>query len=254
MKLQNIFILILSLCIVALMVMFMKKSQQVKDESILHVGTSYDYPPYTFMENSQIVGFDIDMISQVAKRLSKRVVIVDVPFSGLIFGLLSGNIDVLASAMSPTPRRKKFVLFSQNYLSGDPLVIVSKKTRGNFDSLDALQGKSVVVNTGFVADTYMSDKSGVSLVRLKTPAEALMAIQSGTYDAWVCAQSSAQAFLLKIKNPESYAVNPIAQTGDDYAFVVSKNNEKLAHQINVALQAIRQDGTLDALKQKWKLS
>lgn len=254
MKLQNVFILIFSLCAVALIGIFLKRSQPIKDESVLLVGTSYDYPPYTFMENNQIVGFDIDLITQIAARMNKKVTIVDVPFSGLIFGLLSGTIDVLASAMSPTSRRKKFVLFSQNYLSGDPLVIVSKKTRGNFDSLDGLQGKSVVVNTGFVADTYMSDKQGVSLVRLKTPAEALMAIQSGAHDAWVCAQSSAQAFLSKVKNPETYAVIPLVGTGDDYAFVTSKNNEQLMNQINIALQACGTDGTLDALKEKWKLS
>jgi ABC-type amino acid transport substrate-binding protein len=112
----------------------------------------------------------------------------------------------------------------------------------------------VVVNTGFVADTYMSTKKDIHLIRLKTPAEALIAMNCGTVDAWVCAQSSARAFLEKISNADEYAVEPIAETGDDYAFVVQKNNEQLATQINQALSDLKADGTIEQLKEKWKLS
>ena len=230
-----------------------------KDQSVLVVGTSYDYPPYTFMQDgtTSIVGFDIDLIEQVAIRMGKTVKIVGMPFSSLIFSLFSGDLDVLASAMSPTPRRKTAVLFSKNYLSGDPLVIVSKASAGTFNSVQDLRDKQVVVNTGFVADTYMAKQEGISsknLVRLDTPAKALMALKSGTVDAWVTAQSSAQVFLQKVTDGDQYRLTPLVDTGDDYAFVVHKYNEGLVVKINKAIDDIIADGTLNSLKEKWKLS
>lgn len=252
MKIQHVVISFVVICLFVVGA-YLYKTDMQKDEYCLVVGTSFDYPPYTFMDKNQIVGFDIDLIKRVAQNLGKNIKIVGLPFEGLIFSLLSGDIDVIASAMSPTDRRRKFVCFSDSYLSGDSLVIVYKKISGHFDNVDELIGKTVVVNTGFVADSYMSDKVGVNLIRLKTPAEALMALASGTVDAWVCAQSSAQAFLSKISNAVDYDVTQLQGTGDDYAFVVQSNNDELAYQINSALQELRVDGTIAQLKEKWKI-
>ncbi|MFA5998410.1 MAG: ABC transporter substrate-binding protein [Candidatus Babeliales bacterium] len=260
MKISKIIIILFSFVAVFYTIKFVNRSfSKTKDDSVLVVGTSYDYDPYTFMQagTNNIVGFDIDLIQEVAARMGKTVNIVGMPFSSLVFSLFSGDLDVIASAMSPTDRRKKTVLFSKNYLSGDPLVIVSKASCGLFNSVQDLKDKQVVVNTGFVADTYMSKQEGMSsknLVRLATPAAALMALRSGSVDVWVTAQSSAQAFLQKVTDAHQYRLTPLVGTGDDYGFVVAKHNEKLADRINQALDSIRDDGTLDSLKEKWKLS
>lgn len=254
MKIQNIVFIIFSLFLIVIFYKFQSNGQTL-DSSVLRVGTSYDYKPYTFMDkDNKIVGFDIDLIERVAQKMGKSVKIVGMPFNSLIFQLLARNIDVMASAMSPTPQRKKFATFSNEYFSGDPLVIVSKKSNKVFDTLDSLKNKKTVVNTGFVADTYMSKQEGMNITRLSTPAQALMALQSGSVDAWVTAQSSANAFLQSLANPDQYHIALLADTGDDYAFVVHKHNEQLAEQINQALELLRAEGTLDLLKQKWKIS
>lgn len=260
MKISKFIVILFSFVAVFYTIRFVHRSSSMqKDNSVLIVGTSYDYPPYTFMESgtSNIVGFDIDLIHQVAARMGKTVSIVGMPFSSLVFSLFSGDIDVIASAMSPTERRKKAVLFSESYLTGDPLVIVSKASQNAFNSVQDLKDKQVVVNTGFVADTYISKQEGMSsknIVRLATPAAALMALRSGSVDGWVTAQSSAQAFLQKVTEADQYKITPLLGTGDDYGFVVAKHNEKLAAHINQAIDSIRADGTLDGLKEKWKIS
>lgn len=229
-----------------------------KDDSILVVGTSYDYPPYTFSQSDgNIVGFDIDLIREVAKRMGKSVKIVGMPFGALIFGLLAGDIDVIASAMSPTSRRRKAVLFSNNYLSGDQLVIVSNNPLAVPNDIKDLIGKKIAVNTGFVADSYISKQPEIlskDIVRLTTPAQSLMALQYGSVDAWVCAQSSALALIEKVPNNNPYQIASLAGTGDDYAFVASNYNSELVIGVNNALKGIICDGTLSNLKNKWKLS
>lgn len=229
------------------------KTEKTKDENCLIVGTSFDYPPYTFMQQNTIVGFDIDLIELVAQRLHKKIKIVGLPFEGLVFSLLAGEIDLIASAMSPTPRRAKFVRFTKPYLDSDQLIILSKKKFGAVEGVQSLLGKTVVVNTGFVADTYMSGKAGIDLIRLKTPADALMALSSGRVDAWVCAQSSAKTLLSKLHNRAEYQETVLQDTGDDYAFVVQKNNDSLANQINDVLAQLHQDGVIEQLKTKWEI-
>ena len=223
----------------------------VRDDTVLRVGTSHDYPPYTFKQGNQIVGFDIELIEAVAHCMGKKVEIVGMPFSALIFALFAQDVDVLASAMSPTPRRAKFVSFSDAYLSGDPLVIMSYN--GHAYSIDDLKDKRVVVNTGFVADTYMSGQKTKELVRLKTPAEAVLALQTGSVDAWVTAKSSAHAFLKKIKNADHFSMQVIPGTFDDYAFVVNPNNKNLADALNEALRQVIGNGIVDELKMKWNI-
>lgn len=227
-------------------------SKQEHDSSVLRVATSYDYPPYTFVQNGMIVGFDIDLIKIVADKINKKVEIAGMPFSALIFSLFADDVDVIASAMSPTPRRKKFVLFSDSYLQADPLVIVSKNNK-NYQISD-LALASVVVNTGFVADTYMSNQVVGNLVRLATPASALLALDSGSVDVWVTAQSSARAMLSRMKDAQRFTISSIDGTSDDYAFVVNPHNHELLHEINGTLSELKNDGTITMLQSRWGIA
>lgn len=245
--------------VVCLGLWFLKvpRSNFVKDDSILVVGTSPDYPPYEFVDSvsGQIMGFDIDVISEIAHRLNKKIVIKDMPFASLIFGLLSGDIDVIAAGMSPSPRRAKFVSFSEKYIDKDAYVILTIKNRFQPQSLADLTNKDVVVNTGYAAEAYLDKQDiGIHLVRLRSPAEGLIALQSGSVDAFVCAQSTAKAMTQKMDKDNYFAMLVLPDTGDDCAFALSKYATELTEKINVVLASMRIDGTLDILKEKWKLS
>lgn len=228
-----------------------------KDPSVLVVGTSPDYPPYEFVDAAthEIVGFDIDVVKEIAARLNKKVTIKDMSFASLIFGLLSRDIDIIAAGMSPTPRRSKFVLFTEKYLDGDAYVIVTLKNRFEPTSLQDLAGKDVVVNTGYTAEAYLDQQDiDIRLIRLRTPAEALIALQCGSVDAFVCARSTANAMISKIGKPDNFALFVLPNTGDDCAFALNKYAVDLKAEVNAALTSMRIDGTLNLLKEKWKLS
>lgn len=254
MKIQNLFFIIL----IALLVGIIYKRCQLKtakDTTLLVVGTSADYPPYEFIDTKtgEIVGFDIDVISEVAKRLDKKVVIKNLPFTSLIFELLAGEVDVVAAGMSPSVRRAKFVTFTDTYLHGDMYVIVSRKDRFNPQSLQDLVGKDVVVNTGHAAETFMAKQDGVNLIRLKDVSLGLVALSTGSADAFVSVNSVITTALDKKNNAEQFAILPLLGTGDDCSFAVERHNKKLAENINTILLAIKQDGTLSQLKNKWNL-
>ncbi len=238
--------------------LFFKKQVVKKDEALrpLIVGTSADYQPFSYIDpaTQEIVGFDIDVISEVAKRLGRSLEIKDIPLASLIFGLLSGDIDVIAAGMSPTAKRAQVVSFSQQYIKPDPFMIIANPTHGIMKTVADLVGKKVAVNSGYTAEQYLSEKDGIDLVRLVSPADSMMALKSGAVDAFVCAQTVAQTILSKDDNASAYTCTLIPDTGDGCALAVGKNNQELLQGLNDALSSIRQDGTLEALQKKWKLA
>ncbi|MBI2344495.1 amino acid ABC transporter substrate-binding protein [Candidatus Dependentiae bacterium] len=254
MKIQNIIFILFIACIIAV---FYKKYCIVllKDESTLIVGTSADYPPYEFMDTKtgDIVGFDIDVIREIALRLNKNILIKNLSFTTLIFALMAGEIDVIAAGMSPSKRRSKFVLFTDSYLDNDYYVVVSKKDRFNPGSLDDLVGKDVVVNTGHAAEAFMAKQKGVQLIRLKDVSLGLVALTTGSVDAFVSVKSVIDSALKKKNNYQQFVVLPLWATGDDCSFAVQRHNKELAYNIDKVLFEMKHDGTLDRLKNKWNL-
>lgn len=213
----------------------------------LIVGTNAEFPPFTYIENKQIVGFDIDMAKEVGKRLDQDIQIRDMPFDALIPEVLLGRVDFVAAGMSYTDERAKRVLYTKPYLKEDPLVIFAKT------KITDLKGKTVVVVEGFTADTLMSARKDIKLLRLSTQADAFMAIKAGRADAFVTAKSTVNAFF-ENQDPSQYYLEPIEGTGETCAMVIPKSKPEMQVQVQKAIDSIESDGTLNTLKAKWKLS
>lgn len=229
---------------------FMNRSYE---KNVLIVGTSADYPPYATinLQTNEIVGFDIDIVRQVACRLGKKIELRDMPFNYLMFDLYLGQIDVIAAGLTPDEDRKKAVLFSKPYLTSDPLIIVTKKDQKPLSDITDLYGKSVAVNTGYTSDMFLSKYLEISLVRLKATADAIMALQANSIYAFATSQSSLNLFLSTQKEEHDFQFFTIPTTEDSYALAYQKNNEKLQSQIDNVIDEMEHDGTLQKIKQKW---
>jgi polar amino acid transport system substrate-binding protein len=225
-------------------------TKQSEPTDFLIVGTNAEFAPFTFIENQHIVGFDIDIANEAATRLGKKLQIKDMPFDALISEVTMGSVQIVAAGMSYTEERAKRVLFTKPYLNGDPLVIVSKN---EIPDIADLGGKTVVVNEGFTADLYMSQKPNITLIRLPTVSDGFMAIKCDRADAFVTAKSTVKQFL-SIQKDDQFYITPIADSSETCALVISKKHKELLPDIQNALDAMEQDGTIDKLKAKWNLS
>jgi len=247
MKIKNLFFTVFFIAagIYFYQTFFFKKT----DSSVLVVGTSPDFHPFCFIdEQGKITGFDIDVITEVAHRLNKKIQFEDRPFNTLILELTGNQIDIIASGTTPSEERKKHILFTDIILQGDPLVVLSKEP---IRSLEELLQKNIISVTGYTADSYLSNLNPVKpLIRLKNPSEALLALQSNAGDAFVSAKNAIQGFL---EQHHTYHIWEIPNTGDSYAFAVRLGNHELCNQINSVLAAMKGDGTLQALIAKWKM-
>lgn len=223
---------------------------QAAESSSLIVGTNAEFPPFCYIENKTIVGFDIDIAKEVAKKLGKTIQLKDMPFDALVPEVSLGSVDFVAAGMSYTEERAKRVLFTKPYLSGDPFVIFSLSQK-KFN-LDDLNGKTVVVIEGFTADHFIASRAGINLIRLPTQADGFMAIKSGRADAFVTAKSTVDAFF-EGQDPSKFHTTILEGTGETCVLAIPKSKASLLLNIQKALDEMEKDGTLAKLKSKWKL-
>lgn len=219
------------------------------------VGTNTEFQPFSFKHDDTIVGFDIDVITEALQRLGKEIIFKDMPFDALIPEIQLGNIHVIAAGTTPTPERAQRALFTKPHLTGDPLVIVSLKNNPALTTLEELQGKTVVVNEGYTADSFMSEQPEISLIRLSSSAvsDGMLALNSGKADAFVTALNPMKPYFEKY-DINNFNVTPIAGTEESSALAVSKHYPELRDSIQITLDRMEADGTLAALRTKWNLS
>ena len=92
---------------------------------VLRMGTASVTEPFSFVDGSGgVVGYDIELARQVAKKLGKRLEIVNMDFGGMIPALISGKVDMIAACITITSERSKQVLFSEPYYTGGIAALV----------------------------------------------------------------------------------------------------------------------------------
>jgi ABC-type amino acid transport substrate-binding protein len=216
------------------------------------VGTSTDYPPFSFTVDNKVMGFDIDVATESIKRLGKKIEIKDVPFELLIPQTAIGSLHVIAADLAITPEREKLVLFTSPYITNGPLVVLTKSENPAPKKLEDLTNKRVVVNKGYTADAYISDVSYLAIERVPTLEDGIKALKENNADALVTSADTIPS-LFETYGQENFNTFVINDVNENAGLAVSKMYPELAQQLNDIIEQMDADGTLDQLKQKWNL-
>lgn len=257
---KKIIFLAASILICALILynfIFIFRSPKVETgESVLHVGTSADFPPFAYIKDGAIIGFDIDYINEIGKILGKKIIISDLPFFTLIPELAIGGVDLIIGGVTKTPERAKQVDFTEAYMKNVSLVIITLADK-DISNLDDLNDKSVIVNDGFVADMFMTDyqktHKNMTLIRIPAVWDAFIALQKGLAYAFVGAENTVGPFF-EMYGKDKFKTYKIPNTSDDAYIAVKKGNQQLLDDLNAAMFKIENNGTLRKLKEKWKFT
>ena len=131
---------------------------------------------------------------------------------------------------------------------------VQKEGADPIRTKELLQNKIIVVNQGYSADNFVSDIDDVEVVRISSPliSTGLMTIDGNQADVYIASKSSLQPFLEK--GNKNYTITPIANTAESSAIAISKKYPQLYSQIQGAITEMIKDGTVEKLKEKWKLN
>ncbi|MFN4189449.1 MAG: basic amino acid ABC transporter substrate-binding protein [Pseudothermotoga sp.] len=216
------------------------------------VGTSADFPPFEYIENGQFVGFDMDLMREVAKLAGFELKFVDMSFDSLIPALRAGQVDVVAAAMTITDERKQVVDFSTPYWTADQSIIV--KADSDLTITVLYQKGRIGVQTGTTGDLWCTDNlvgKGLlpekNLKRYDTFVLALSDLLNGNIDAIVLDSPVANRFA---------AIKPVKVvgvivTGEQYGIAVKKGNKELLDKINSAIKVLNETGKMAELIDKY---
>lgn len=215
----------------------------------LTVGSDTAFPPFESMNGTTAEGFDVDLITAIAKKIGLEAVIKTEVFDTLIPTLKAGGkFDVVASAMTITDERKQEIDFTDPYIDSNQSIAVKKGS--TIKSEADLTGKKVGVQSGTTGEAWAKENlTGATTVPFKTATEAFAALQAGNVDA-VVNDLPVTAFLVKDPARGLEIVKEVA-TGEQYGFAVSKENTALLAAMNQALAGLKSDGTYDQIYSKW---
>lgn len=96
-------------------------------EQVLTMGTNAEFEPFEYKDDSgKIVGYDIEIMKEIARRLNMTLEIKDMAFDSLIVALSTDMIDVIAAGMTVTDERKESVDFTNSYYKASQVIIVNE--------------------------------------------------------------------------------------------------------------------------------
>lgn len=256
---QKNLVIIVPIVLIVATILFMHTPKESNSKALelqqkaLIVGTNAEFPPFEYLEDDLLVGFEIDVVRRIGERLQRPIIFKNLPFDALIPEIQTGNIHMVAAGMTPTPEREKRVYFTTPILELNPLAIVtlSEEDVNKINSVEDLKNKIVAVNEGYFADKYISSLSDVMVFRIASASigEGLLSLQSGRAEALVASLTSLKPFLAQ--NADRVRVSIIEGTDEKIAFAVGHQYPELLELLNGVIADMKQDGLLDILGKKW---
>ena len=223
---------------------------ELVNEGVVTTCTHLPYEPFQFNRDGEVVGFDVDIVDEIAADIGVEQEIVNISFEAIQSGeaLNTNQCDLAAAGMTITETREQNLDFSEPYFDATQALIT--EAGSGIDSLDDLSGQSLGVQTGTTGQLYAEENApeDVELVVFEDLALLLEAVRSGQVPAAINDNTVLIDYVAD--NPE-LEVTAEFDTGEQYGIGVRTGNEALLEQVNETLDRIREDGTYDEIYQEW---
>ncbi|MBF9051333.1 transporter substrate-binding domain-containing protein [Roseobacter sp. HKCCD9010] len=212
-------------------------------QDVVRMGTEGAYPPYNFInDDGEIDGFERAVGDELCARAELTCEWVTNEWDSIIPNLTSGNYDTIIAGMSITAERDEVIDFTQNYFPP-----ASSLFMGMDEDVD-LTSVVVAAQTNTIQAGYIAE-SGATLLEFATPDETVAAVRNGEADA-VFADGD---FLLPIaaEDADLMIIGDPVQLGGGIGLGLRETDTELRETLNVAIQSMKDDGSLNALIIEW---
>lgn len=224
------------------------------EKETLVMGLDDTFAPMGFRdEKGELIGFDIELAKEVAKRLNITIEFQPIDWSMKETELNAGNIDFIWNGYTITKERQEKVAFSKPYLENSQIIVVLANS--NVETKADLQGKNVAVQAESSAlDAINSEPDFVAsvneLVEFSTNNEAFMDLEAGRSDALVVDEVLAR-YYMRQNGQEKYKVLEEDFGDEEYGIGLRKDETELLKNLDAALDEMKKDGTYESIYAKW---
>ena len=226
--------------------------EELQDKGTMVVGIT-DFAPMDYRDdNGEWTGFDAELARLVASQLGLECEFIEIDWDNKILELESKSIDCVWNGMTLTDEVLNAMECTDPYLVNAQVVVMKSDKVADYADVDAMKDLAVAVESGSAGDETATNNGFTNVTKVTAQADALMEVASGTADACIIDLTMAKAMT---GDGTSYADLSIAAEMDreEYGIGFRKGSD-MAQKVNDIIASLKDDGTLQALADKYGLS
>ncbi|WP_306359481.1 transporter substrate-binding domain-containing protein [Nocardia sp. CC227C] len=218
------------------------------DPNVLKVGTEGTYSPFSYQQDGELTGYDVEVITAVADKLGRSVEFVQTPWDAIFAGLESQRFDLVANQVTTSAARAEKYALSQPYTVSEG-VIVTRQDTTDITTLTDLNGKTCAQSTTSNWSTVAGD-AGCEVEGVEGFVQAIQLLNTRRVDATV---NDTLAVAEYTKQHSTNEVKVAGKTGEvsQQVFAARKDSQELIDQVDQAMAELRADGTLARISEKY---
>jgi polar amino acid transport system substrate-binding protein len=223
----------------------------VKKKGVLVAGVKDSTPPFGYIDEKsrQIVGYDIDFVNAIAKKLGVKVELKPVTSASRMPQLQESHIDIIAATMTKNAERGKVIDFSHAYfLTGQKFIT----RKGAVKSLKDLEGKRIGTAKGSTSEQNVKKAIPTATVlSFDDYPQALLALQQGKVSAVTTDEAILAGILAKAPNKTQFEIPNLQISDEPYGLGMRKGDKNFVDFINITLLEMEKSGEAARIFNKW---
>jgi len=217
----------------------------------LRVVTDPSFVPFEMMdpETGEMIGFDMEIIAEVADRAGFGYDLNTMDFNGIIPALQTGNVDIAIAGITITEEREQIVDFSDPYYNSGLRILVREGS--DIDEMSDLEGKKVGTKIGSTSYDYLTENldENQGVTPYPGSSDMYMALMSRAIDAVFYDAPNVGYFARTKGEGKVMTVGPLYE-GQQYGIALV-NGSEWVDEVNEALASMKKDGTYKTIYEKW---
>ena len=225
------------------------------DGRVITVAVENVYPPFNFLtDDDEAMGWDYDVMAEICVRLNCVPELIETSWDGMILSVSTGELDMAANGITITDERKEIVDFSDGYVTLTQVFLI-RAGEDRFTTVDEFladetlfMGVNPATTNYDTAVTLIGDENSPRLLVIDQDV-AVQALLAGDVDA-VVVDGFVGARYVGLYPDELALLDEVLTAPEELGFVFPLGSD-LVEPINLALESMRQDGTLEELNAYW---
>ena len=227
--------------------------EDLKARGVFVIGLDDAFPPMGYRDsNNEIVGYDIDLAKEVARRLGVEFKAQPINWDSKELELKTGNIDCIWNGFTITEERKSSLNMTKPYLNNAQVVVVRNDSK--FNTLADMKGASIGLQQGSSAEEAVNSNKEFkdSLAKILPFEQNLMALQDLNINGVDGVVMDIVVAEYTIKN-SGFPFHTLkeALVPEEYGIGFRKGDDKLTAEVEKTLEEMAADGTVAKISEKW---